>query len=107
MSAQELLDWQLLKAWAESKPAGSELGETCTNSKCPIANYLYEMTGKLWSVGPSIRPMDGTKHTGLDKPAWVDQLITLVDKISTSSESVPVTREQFLKCLEEVKPCRD
>lgn len=101
---QSLLDWHLLKAWAQSKPDGAEIGEPCTNSKCPLANYLHEMTHKLWSVGLSIRPMDGTRGTALETPLWVKQLVNKIDARVTDSESVSVTREQFLQCLEEVKP---
>lgn len=102
---QALLDWALLKAWAESKPDGYEIGLTCTNSRCPIAMYLLEATGKLWSVGPSIRPMTGTKSSALDKPAWVNTLINRVDDCTRLvGHSAPITREQFLRALEEVKP---
>lgn len=99
-NAQVLLDWQLLKAWAQSKPAHSDVGLACTNSECPLARYLSEATGRHWSVGPSIRVMDGSGDH-LDKTSWVQSLIERVDDVAGHHT---ITREQFLKCLEEVKP---
>ncbi len=95
-----LLDWKRIYDWAEKQELGSILGISCTNSECPLAHYLHAQTGKLWTVGPSIRPMDGTKYNNLAKPAWVHALMNKVDM----SAGVSVTREQFLKILEEVKP---
>lgn len=100
---EELLDYQRMRTWAEGKPEGYEVGIACTNSRCPIANYLHEQTQKLWTVGPSIRPMDGTKNH-LDKPAWVEELIERIDGTSDSNDGKTVTREQFLHVLEKVKP---
>jgi|SRR3954464_9166892 hypothetical protein len=63
MSAEQaLLDWQKLHDWASAKPKGSEIGVACTNSRCPVANYLHERTQKLWGIGASIKAMDGAKE---------------------------------------------
>ena len=99
----ELLDYQRIKAWAEGKEPGYEVGIACTNTRCPLANYLHEQTDKLWSVGPSIKPMDGTKNR-LEKPVWVEDLIERIDGDADAHDSMPVTRENFLRYLEEVKP---
>ena len=98
----ELLDYQRIKAWAESKPKGDIIGKACTNTLCPLANYLGDMTNKLWSVGPSIRTMNGTRIR-IDKPAWVQELIERVDDEAAAHDSMPVTREDFLRYLEEAK----
>jgi hypothetical protein len=106
MNEQELLDWDKLYAWASSKPEGYELGQSCAHGTCPLAIYLYEQTGRMWSVGQSIRHADGsliapTRH-GLSKPQWVGALIHHVD--STPGERhVNITRERFLEVLEQVK----
>lgn len=101
-AAQSLLNWQRLQAWAEQKEPGAILGESCTNGSCPLALYLNEQTGKLWSVGPSIRPADGTPKDRLHKPAWVKALIEQTDQ-ATGHQRGQVTREQFLSILESLK----
>jgi hypothetical protein len=101
-SAQALLNWQRLYEWTEAKEQGAVLGESCTNSSCPIAKYLNEETGIYWSVGPSIRPADGTKKDRLHKPEWVKRLIEETDQ-ATGNKQGPVTREQHLSILEKVK----
>jgi len=95
---QALLNWQRIHDWATAKPEGDELGQSCTNSQCPVALYLCEQTGRMWSVGPSIK-IPGTS-VRLEKPAWVNTLLNLVD---TTERSVPITREQFLGLLDAVK----
>ncbi|SRR6266702_690540 len=101
-SAQSFLNWQRLYEWTEEKEPGAELGESCTNSSCPLAHYLNEQTGIYWSVGPSIRPADGTKKDRLHKPEWVKALIEQTDQ-ATGNKQGPVTREQHLSILEKVK----
>lgn len=103
LNAQDLLDWQHLYDWTAGKPKGSKVGIACTNSRCPIANYLGDMTNKLWSVGPSIRAMNGSTRERLDKPAWIQELMNCVDGDADAHDSMPVTREDFLRYLEEVK----
>jgi hypothetical protein len=105
MDAQALLDWQKLHDWAESKPKGSQVGIACTNSACPLANYLGEQTHKLWSVGPSIKVMDGTRDR-LDKPGWIQELVERVD-MTAANQSKAISREQFLLILADVKRVRD
>jgi hypothetical protein len=105
-AAQSLLDWQHLYTWAEQKEPGAILGESCTNSSCPLAEYLREQTGIYWSVGPSIRPADGTKRNRLDKPLWVKAMIEHTDQ-ATGNQKGPVTREQLLEVLEQVKDLQE
>lgn len=100
---EELLDYERLKAWTEGKKPGDIIGTACTNTLCPLANYLHEQTDKLWSVGPWIKTMDGTRMR-IDIPAWVQGLIDRVDGEADAHDSMPVTREDFLRYLEEVKP---
>lgn len=102
MNAQALLDWQKLHDWASGKPKGSQVGVACTNSRCPVANYLGDMTNKLWSVGPSIKAMNGTTRERLDKPGWIQELVDRVD-LTAGNQSKPISREQFLACLDAVK----
>lgn len=101
---ENLLDYEHIKAWAESKPKGDIVGNACTNTRCPIANYLGDMTNKLWSVGPSIRTMNGATRERIDKPAWVQELIERVDREADAHDYLPVIREDFLRYLEEIKP---
>jgi hypothetical protein len=101
---ENLLDYQRIKAWAESKSAGDVIGVACTNTRCPLANYLGDMTNKLWSVGSSIRAMNGSTRERLDKPIWIQELIERVDGEAEDHDSMPVIREDFLRYLEEVKP---
>lgn len=105
MDAQTLLDWQKLHDWASAKPKGAEVGMACTNSDCPLANYLHDQTQKLWSVGPSIKVMDGTRER-LDKPGWIQELVERVD-MTAANKSKPISREQFLQILTDVKRVRD
>ncbi len=105
LNAQDLLDWQKLHDWASAKSKGSEVSVACTNLRCPVANYLHEQTQKLWSVGASIKTMDGTKYR-LDKPAWVQELVERVD-LTTFNQNKPISREQFLQCLNDVKRVHD
>jgi hypothetical protein len=100
----ELLDYQRIKTWAESKEPGYEVGIACTNTRCPLANYLHEQTDKFWSVGPSIRPMNGSTRERLNIPIWIQELMERVDDEADAHDSMPVTREDFLRYLEEVKP---
>lgn len=100
----ELLDCERIKAWAESKKPGEVIGIACTNTRCPLANYLHEQTDKLWSVGPSIKAMNGSTRERIDKPKWIIELIDRVDGEADAHDSMPVTREDFLRYLEEVKP---
>lgn len=115
---QALLDWQFLHDWALGKPQGTIVGTSCTNTIDPIAKYLNEVTGlAMWSVGPSIVCGDGRGIT-LKKPNWIKRLIKLVDTpvIRTADEPTfspqytkerdpqQITREQFLRYLEAVKP---
>lgn len=102
VSAQSLLNWQRLYDWTEQKEPGAVLGQSCTNSSCPLAEYLNEQTGMYWSVGPSIRPADGSVKDRLHKPEWVKALIEKTDQ-ATGSESGPVTRELHLRILEQVR----
>lgn len=99
---EELLDYHRIKTWAKGKPKGSEVGVACTNTQCPLANYLGEMTNKLWSVGPSIRTMNGTTRDRLDKPVWIQELIERVD-LATGGQHKPISREQFLRILNDTK----
>jgi hypothetical protein len=101
-SAQSLLNWQRLYEWTEAQEPGAVLGESCTNSSCPLAKYLNEQTGRYWSVGPSIRLADGFVKDHLHKPEWVKALIEQTDE-ATGNEQGPVTREQHLSILEQVK----
>lgn len=101
MTTQNLLDWQHIREWAESKPEGSRVGEACTNSKCPLANYLNEQTGHVWTVGPSIHVMG--RDIRLDKPSWVQMLIEVVDDLPDKDQAQWITREQFLASLDEVR----
>lgn len=105
MDAQTLLDWQKLHDWTEGKPKGSEVGIACTNSDCPLANYLHDQTGKLWSVGPSIKVMDGSRQR-LDKPGWIQELTDRVD-LTAGNKGRSISREQFLHILADVKRVRD
>lgn len=116
---QELLDWQKIYDWASAKPVGAVLGTSCTNTACPIAEYLNEASERpFWGVGPVIVCGDGRGIT-LDKPDWVNRLIKFTDEIAQSVvitdepslvtrhqktfEQRPITREQFLRALEAVK----
>jgi hypothetical protein len=103
MNPQELLDWQKMYNWTTEREPGAVLGQSCTNSSCPLATYLNEQAGKHWSVGPSIKRI-GTDER-LQKPAWVKALIEKTDQ-ATGNQSGPVTREQFLSVLEQVKEDR-
>lgn len=94
----DLLNWQALYEWAIQQEEGTVVG-TCTNSDCPLANYLFQKTGKLWSVGLSIR----SGSVRLQKEEWTERLIDLVDQ-TTGRHPGRVTREQFLNALERVKP---
>src|SRR5690348_9015352 len=98
---ENLLDYERIKAWAESKEPGYEVGIACTNTRCPLANYLHEQTDKLWSVGLSIKVMDGSRSR-LDKPLWIQELTDRVD-LTTGYKSKPISREQFLHILADVK----
>src|SRR5258707_3847323 len=49
------LDWQRLYDWTAAHDAGAILGESCTNSLDPLANYLHAQVGGIWSLGPSIK----------------------------------------------------
>jgi hypothetical protein len=103
---QALLDWQKLHDWASSKEDGAILGQSCTNTDCPIANYLHEQTGEYWSVGPAIRLADRTLR--LDKSIWLDVLISSIDTIAaegrpSSDLKGPVSKEQFLRALTTVR----
>jgi hypothetical protein len=95
---QDLLDWKSLHSWAEQKEANSVVGESCTNGSCPLAQYLHEQTDRYWSVGPSIR----SGEVRLKKPAWVKALIEKTDQVNYNTRN-PVTREQFLSVLEQVR----
>jgi hypothetical protein len=101
MNAQDLLDWQKLHDWASAKPKGSQVGIACTNTDCPVANYLHDQTKKFWSVGLSIKVMDGTRRR-LDKPGWIQELTDRVDLLA-ANKSKPISREQFLDILADVK----
>jgi hypothetical protein len=101
MDAQALLDWQKLHDWTAGKPKGSQVGVACTNSCCPLANYLGDMTGKLWSVGPSIKTMNGSTRERLDKPGWIQELVERVD-MTADNKSKAISREQFLHILADV-----
>jgi hypothetical protein len=82
------------------KAPNSIVGETCTNTLDPIATYLNEQTGRQgWSVGPAIKRGDERLY----KPQWVKALIEQTDA-ATSKQRAPITREQFLAVLEQVKP---
>lgn len=97
----ELLNWDRIKQWAESKEAGEPVGVACTNCACPLAEYLGEQTNSLWSVGPAIKKMNGDR-VRLEKPQWVADLINAVD--INHGEDLFVSREQFLAVLEQVRP---
>lgn len=101
ISEEELLDWQKIYDWATRQEQGF-LGLSCSNCDCPLARYLEQQTGMLWSVGPFIRPV-GKRAMRLEKPDWVKLLIETVD-LSTQCVQGPVTREAFLQALEAVKP---
>jgi hypothetical protein len=62
------------------------------------------MTNKLWSVGPSIKAMNGSTRERIDKLKWIIELIDRIDGEADAHDSMPVTREDFLRYLEEVKP---
>lgn len=101
----DLLDWQRVYNWAHAKPAGKILGTSCTNSLCPLAEYLLEQTERYWSVGASIICQDG-RGIRLNKPAWVKALIKLIDGPTREHGEIDereVTREQFLEAMEKVK----
>jgi hypothetical protein len=98
-STQGLLNWEKIYAWAEEQPAG-EIGQSCNNISCPVARYLVAQTHRQWSVGTSIRTLNRSYY--LKKPDWIWKLIELVDEL-TDDMSRPVSREQFLKVLEQVK----
>jgi hypothetical protein len=100
MKTQNLLDWQRIYNWAAQHESGAVLGESCTNSLCPLAEYLNERAGKFWSVGPSIK-REGTDER-LEKPAWIKELIEQTDQ-ATGHVRGSVTREQFLDALEKVR----
>lgn len=102
-AGQAALDWQKLYDWTLHQPAGAILGQSCTNSQCPLCAYLGAVTltrPNTWSVGPSIKTGYGDK---LQKPEWVKSLIKETDK-ATGGQSGPVSRETYLSVLERVKP---
>lgn len=101
-NTQQLLTWPRVHEWAEQQEPGAIVGESCTNSTCPLANYLRDQTGIHWSVGPSIRPVDGTVQDRLNKPKWVQMMIDRTDE-ATGNKGGHVTREQLLAVLEQVK----
>jgi hypothetical protein len=100
MRTQDLLNWQRIYSWTEQKEPNTVLGESCTNILCPLAQYLNEQTGREgWSVGPAIKRGDER----LNKSEWLKILIERTDE-ATDKKRSPVTREQFLTVLEQVKP---
>lgn len=104
ISGPPLLDWQRIHDWAADKEPGSKAGTACSRHLCPLSYYLGDVTGMCWSVSQTaIRPVNGWRPYWLIKPAWVDSLITAVDRIRDGYKR-PITREQFLQALEEVKP---
>lgn len=99
--SEDLLAWPRIHRWANKKKEGTVIGTSCTNCQCPLANYLHESTGKHWSVGPAIKDMGSQQR--LQKPAWIGQLLNLIDEC-TDNKSGPIFREQFLLILDQVKP---
>lgn len=99
--SRALLDWRHIWEWAASSPPGAVLGESCTNSACPLAAYLSAQTGgQYWSVGPAIKNLSTGQR--LEKPAWVQALIERTDETTYGAQG-PITREAFLAALEQVR----
>lgn len=97
------LDWQKLYDWTLLQPAGAVLGESRTNTNDPLGRYLDQKTRTqhhYWSIGPLIR--NGYEDR-IPKPEWVKKLIELTDQ-ATGDQGGPITREVYLKLLEQVKP---
>lgn len=100
---ENLLVFERIKEWAEGKGAGDVIGVACSQGCCPLANYLHEQTGRKWHVGTFMSQANGGYR--LVQPEWVKRLIDKIDDLAGGDEDdTTVTREEFLQCLNEVRP---
>lgn len=107
------------RAWLLSRPVGAEVGLTCEQCRCPLANYLRERmkeTGaeSVWvhvTAGLIVCHIhqDGNPSLPLlaqveipDPPAWASLFVERIDGVDEVSRVVK--RERALRCLTGATP---
>lgn len=102
---QQLLETPLgFHNWLKTLPPNMEVGIALLPTACPLAKYLFHMTGNVYGVGSesvvrfNLKKMNINEHECFT-PSWASAFIFRVDNLAYLPEGAGTSRLNAKDCL--------